>query len=425
MVYIALRSFIAVFYNINLFGGFNILELSGFFFIVILIFYWVNEKKFEIFNTKYTKVCLFLLFWVSFSTLFYILSYGSFSKEIFSSFIRILNNVSVFIVFPLIFKNRKEIEKLINAFLITTLLPIVQGLFQIFVGPDIFGMATSLTRGAQSNYVMYYGFYHKYDWYANAALIGGLVLIYKTRTSLLNNKKKNLYYLIFYILYLMLASITLSRTLFISMAIITIFIFFNTKRKNKKISFVLILLLFISSGFFQSHYTQLVNRSSNEIKALKGEIPLEYSFHGRVSLWKDKLQNLNKSSFIEKMMGNKSGIGPHSDYVQWILSYGYIGISIYIFFILKLFFGSLGVLNNLIRRNQDYLRSYGLMVFAGLIIWIFEGFIHNVSQMPDYSYMIIGNISIFLAMSNRESVKDKETKHSRRIFSPKRISYFM
>ena len=53
------------------------------------------------------------------------------------------------------------------------------------------------------------------------------------------------------------------------------------------------------------------------------------------------------------------------------------------------------------KLEYSYLWPYGLMIIAGLIIWLEEGIIHNPSHYPDYSYFIIGNTAIFLSMGRK------------------------
>ena len=94
-------------------------------------------------------------------------------------------------------------------------------------------------------------------------------------------------------------------------------------------------------------------------------------------------------------------IGPHSDYVEWLLRYGYIGIALYFILFLSLLSCSIRNFFRVKRLDSSYLQPYGLMVITGLIIWLIEGIIHNSSQMPDYSYFIIGNTAIFLSISRK------------------------
>jgi len=399
LIYIALRSFFAVFYDVNLIGGLNILEFLGFFFPIVLILYWAKNEKFRVILLGYANIYSLILLWILFSNLASIVNHGFQGIESLSSFFRILNGYSAFMIFPLIFREIKDVDSLINAFFISTIFPLLQGFSQIFVGGNILGMGTSISRGGQTDFVMYYGLYYKYDGYAWAALLGGLVLIYKTakiNSSRRASNRQGIFYVILLVFFIVLASVTLSRLLFVSLFFIAILIFFNLK-KHLKIAFLVLILFFVTGSFFQERYRQLILRSESEIKAVKGELPVDYAFHGRMSLWQRKLSDFNSRSFLQRLIGTPIGVGPHSDYFQWLFSHGYIGLFLYLFLLIKLFNGCLGKMRRTknINMRTDYV-AYGQMVIAGLIIWILEAFIHNPSYYLDYSYMIIGNAAIFL-----------------------------
>ena len=415
LVYIALRSLIAVFYDVKIMGGLNILEFLGFFFPVILIFYWVKTEKFRFMISKQAKIYSIVMFWILFSNLTSIIKYGFHGIYSFSNFFRILNGYVVFMVFPLIFKDIKDVDRLINAFLITTIFPLLQGFLQIAGGRNFLGMGTNITKGDQADFVMYYGLYYKYEWYAWAALLGGLLLIYKIgKTSSFKRAPmgKEIFYIILFIFFITLGAVTLSRALFISLFIISIFIFFNLK-KNYKIAFLVLIGLFVTGGFFKGQLGQLLLRSDSEIKVMKGELPADYGFHGRISLWQRKLGDFNSQSLLNRFTGTKIGVGPHSDYFQWLFSYGYVGLFLYLYWVIVLFMGCISKIKR-IDKATVYL-PYGQMVTAGLIIWVIEAIIHNPSVYLDYLYMIIGNTGIFMNLSavNSKNIKRNTPLHEK------------
>lgn len=414
LFYIALRSFFAIFYNVDIMGGFNVLKISGFIFPFLLFLYWIS-LKFKPIEGKIKQLYFIIGIWVFISTLIVIENYGFNGVQSFNGFFRILNGLSAFIVFPLIFRDQRSIERLTNAFLFATFFPLIQGLGQIVIGVNIGGMESSLTRGeASGDYIMLYGFYDKYDGYAWAALLGGLLMIYKLGTTVKRKKLQNNLFNLLFILYLVLASITLSRTLFISMLIISIFILLAQKSKFQTIITVLLICVFISSSFFGEQFDQIINRSKGEFDVITGNAAIEFGLHGRVSLWQYKLNLFEHSSLLERVVGTNITVGPHSDYINWLLQYGYIGVTLYISLLLSLLVATIRAVLKIDSKQNLHLRSYGLMVIAGIIIFAVEGFVHNPSQYPDYSYFIIGNAAIFLSMSKNRS--NKEISSSFRVF---------
>ncbi|MGB2866544.1 MAG: O-antigen ligase family protein, partial [Sedimentisphaerales bacterium] len=373
------------------------------------LIYKVRETSGTIANS-FERFYLFIIIWLFAATVLKIFSYGFSWIEPLSFFFRVLNGFAVFAVFPLIFKDRKSINSLVNAFFIATFFPLAQGLIQLIFGANIGGMRSSISDGSGSgNYEMYYGLYFKYGGYAWAALCGGLIMIYKMGIKIRIDRKREFIYGGLFILYLVLASMTLSRVLIFSMAVVIATIFITIRATNA--GFLLIAAVLIvaaltisGSGYVKSRYQQVMDRSEREFQVVSGEADAESAFHGRGSLWKSKLDEFNQRPFIERLSGTNISTGPHSDYVQWLLQYGYIGIILYILLFPVLLVCSVRML---FRTKDSYLRPYGFMVVAGLIVWLMEAIIHNSSQMPDYSYFIIGNAAVFLSagknMLNQDS----------------------
>lgn len=142
-------------------------------------------------------------------------------------------------------------------------------------------------------------------------------------------------------------------------------------------------------------------RSKNELQVLSGEADVEGAFHGRVGLWNSILGEFSKRSFIERLNGTNISVGPHSDYVTWVLQNRYVGIILYSILFFGLLVNSIKTLSRINRMHGSYLRPYGFMVIAGLIVWLMGAIIHNSSKMPDYAYFIIVNTAIFLSMSKK------------------------
>jgi len=404
LVYIALRSFFAIFYNVDIAFGFNVLELLGVIFPLILLIYWARLNfQTARFNSNYNKIYILIIIWVIISNFFSFINYGFYGLNFISSLFRVLNGFSVFIVFPLIFKTIKDIKDLMYSFFVCTLFPLFQGLIQLAFGANIGGMRTSAIESASKGFVMYYGLYHKYGWYAMSVIFAGCFIIYRLsmKEKILN--KNIIFFNSLFILYLLLASMTLSRTLMIDLIIITLFLFLGIKKKKfKLITAIIIFLFIISTGFFHAQFKHLLTRSESEIRVFKGEIERNYALHGRFGLWVDKFQRFNKYSLLEKLVGSNITIGPHGDYIQWVLSYGYIGAILYLILISTLFFGSIRSFMNINRAEETQkIRSYGLMVLASLVIWIIGSFIYNPTASPDLSYFVLGNTAIFLYISKK------------------------
>jgi len=424
LVYIALRSTLAIFYDVNVIAGLNILYLVGFFFPTVLLLYWVMTNLKTTWN-RYEKIYLLVIIWSLLTTVLKIFSFGFSGVQAFSSFFRVLNSFAVFMVFPLIFKDKKSINSLMNAFFIATIFPLLQGLAQIMLGADFGGMRTSTIAGQTTEEIqMYYGLYHKYEGYGMAAMFGGLVMVYKMGLASTINQKRLIIYSPLLVLYLMLASLTLSRTLVVNMTIvcITIIIAITAKRaltQKTIIIGILFLLAFIISlsGYAKVRYKQLMTRTEQELQVFSGETDVQYAFDGRLGLWKDRLEQFSEKPLIDKLIGSNVGIGPHGDYITWILCYGYVGFTLYIVLFIGLLLSSMRTYLRINRMDSYFLRPYGLMIIAGLTVWLIGALIYNSSQYPDYSYFIIGNTAIFLSVS-KNCYEYQEKQKDYNIYSP-------
>ena len=275
--YVLLRPFFAVLYGVDIAFGFNILELAGFLFPIALLVYKVRDTSEKITNS-FERFYLFVVMWLLATTVVKIFSYSFNWFEPLSFFLRVLNGFAVFTVFPLIFKDRKSIDSLVNAFFVATFFPLAQGLIQLLIGANIGGMKTSITDGSGGgNYEMYYGLYYKYGGYAWAALCGGLILIYKMGIKTRIGRKREFIYGVLFISSLILASMTLSRVLIFSMVVVIATILVTIRATNAGfllIATVLVALILSISGpgFFKERYEQVISRSDREFKRVSVDL---------------------------------------------------------------------------------------------------------------------------------------------------------
>jgi O-antigen ligase len=154
----------------------------------------------------------------------------------------------------------------------------------------------------------------------------------------------------------------------------------------------------LSSSFFQERISQLKKRSEGEILVLKGDAGIEAAFHGRVGTWGKKLSEFNDRPLFDKFSGTYISIGPHGDYVGWLIQRGYIGILLYFVLMCSLIKSSIKTVRNI--SDYDY-KVFGIMSCTSLICWVIAALIHNPSQYPDYMYFIMGSTAIFLSLGRK------------------------
>jgi hypothetical protein len=192
-----------------------------------------------------------------------------------------LNGFAVFITFPLIFKNSKDVNMLINAFLISTIFPALQITAQYLLGANFLGLKTRVI----GDVIIYGGVYDDYGVFGLIAAIGLLSVITKIG---LNNKKNRFLYVSLFMFYLLVGFTTFSRTIMV--LVLTILLGFLTLLvKMKKGSILLITLILgiivIYSPVVDFAFENIKKRSMTEIEVLRGERDIVYGMHGRIGRW--------------------------------------------------------------------------------------------------------------------------------------------
>jgi hypothetical protein len=410
LAYILARPVLACFWGVGILGSFNILEISASLFPLLLIGYHARRSFQNVvgpMGVLYTG----LVMWVLASNCLKQYSGYDASDVVnsYSYFVRILNGYAAFVVFPLVFDNRRDRERLMTVFLLATVFPLLQGLVQIVLGPSAFGMATSqLARGEMGDYTMYYGFYYKYEGYAWASLLGTMLVGYKIASDQGSRDLRVCLFASLGVLYLLLASMTLSRLLVVELAItyaIGVPAVIARARQYGgglgRLGFVLATVLcigmFFLRGFLGERLEQLMTRSDKEVQVLAGEEDVQHGFHGRVGLWESQLARFNECSLIERVTGTNIAGGPHSDYVNWLAQYGYVGLGLYLMTVLGLTFGSINRLMSVRRCGDLAARAYAYTVVTALCVWLAAGIIHTPSRYPDQSCFTMGIAGILFA----------------------------
>ena len=390
LTYIAFRTILLAFYNVYPLPGLRVTDLVGAVLPLFLLFYYFeNRRPFS----KWQKKILLLMSWAILSSLVVFLSYEMNFMVLLKQLFKILSGVAVYIAFPLIFKNEKDVNLLTNAFLISTIFPGLQVGAQYFLGANVLGLKADVVG---DNIVMFSGVYGNYGVFGIISWIGSLCVIIKLGLT----QKKRLFYTSLFILYLLIGFLTLSRTIVILMFVILLGLLTLLVKSRKGGIFILFILLgfiAVNSPVVQYSYEKLKKRSKNEIEVLTGERDIVYGMHGRIGRWDKNLSRFfSEYDIFEQMVGTDLYIGPHGDYFFWLFSHGFIGLLIYLSFIISLFFY---VKTRLKGVRDIFYKYYGTAVFLGIIVWMIMAISTNPSFMPDVGYFILGNSAIFLSIS--------------------------
>lgn len=398
--YISIRTLLLAFYNVYPLPGVRITDLVGFLFPVVLIVLF-SVQSFN--NTKYSKsqkVYFFVICFVTISILFKVLFYEINILQVAKNYMKIITGFLIFTLFPRIFTTEKDVKKLLTAFLISTIFPALQIFGQYFFGQGFLGLKTEIIS---DDVQMYIGVYGNHGVFGLISWIGPLCLI----TMVYFKKMKKIVIGLLFVGFIAIGIMTLSRTILILMLVVIIGIFsILLKRKNIVLMAVFtatLLVYILFTPMFKQSYRGLVVRSTYEIEVLRGEREIRMGLHGRVSRWENNLTSFfSNYSFEEQLIGTDLQIGPHGDYVTWLIGFGWFGLLLYAYLI-----GGLLYRTWRLRRwtIDPFLKHFGTTVILGLIIWIIMAISTNPSLMPDFAYFVMGNASIYIGMCQKKNLQ--------------------
>ena len=403
LVYIAFRSTISVFYDVS-FLGFRITDMAGVIFPSVLIGYYLKIGSPK--TSRLTKSLFFIIIWMFISSFVSALIYEIKFYTLFKLFFKFFNGFSAFLVFPFVFKNQTSINRLINAFLISTILPATQIFSHQFLGISI------ESRTTKGDIVLLEGVYGNYGIFALISWIGSLCIFAKLGLKI-NNYRLRLFYTILLLGYLIVGFATLSRTLLVILVIV-LSGFASVLIKGKKIGYIFFLIvagyLLSTSQIFKKQSQLVVQRSQKEIEIIQGKRDVHFALHGRVGRWQRFYEVFTQRfSFVEQLVGTNLYLGPHGDYFFWLFYYGIIGLILYLRFLAKLL---TQCVNKLRFTKAIFFRYYGTMAVTSIFVWLVTAISTNPSFIPDFGYFVLGNVSIFLALSNKVLANQIPTSQS-------------
>jgi hypothetical protein len=394
LVYIALRYVIVSFYDVYI-AGFKVTEFVGLAFPLVLLMYYFSQTFRGPVNKLHRRMLL-MVSWLLFSSLIVFLNYNFSPYVIFRQFFAFFTGIAVALAFPLLFNNEKRINHLLNAFLISTIYPAIQMLGQ-FAG--ILDLNKELVEG---EFYMFEGVYGNHGVFGLISWIGAVTVMMKAKYWI-NHKRRKIWFIGLFLLFLSIGFLTLSRTIVVIMVILFIFFSIYYLRKSSiytKAVFGILLFVFTTSSLFQYAKEGLLVRSEDELEVLEGSRGIEAGFHGRIGRWDQNLSYfLNDFNLVEQLIGTNLFIGPHGDYFCWLFSYGYIGLFLYLGLLIF-------ILNHILRyikyfKNTSFFNYYSRALLAAFFAWIIMAVATNPSFIPDFSVFTVGHFSILYSYARR------------------------
>lgn len=404
LIFIASRTLVSAFYDVNVLGPIRVTDLAGFTFLLAGLLYLIrlNSSK----KTKGKSAVMLPLAWLMFSSMWILVSYGNlfmiygYSKQI----IRFANGAMAFILFASLFKSVEDIRHLAIAIMIGTFFPMLQIILIASFGPGAFGLQTM----EMDDHSLIMGVYGNYGVFATSTFLGmiAILILWGTGSS---DRSRHRYLTLGFLGYIMGGLITLSRILLGQMMGITaIFLYSLGRRKNIGIIvlFVLGFIVLSNTSYFEEQTGSISARSEYEIQVLQGEKGREYALHGRVQRWENTFEYfIDDYSLLEQLVGANIHIGPHGDYFYWLFAYGWIGLFIY----LRL---NARIIGNAFRQWNRYkdteYRMFGAAMLSTAFVWVISAIATTPSFMPDTMYTVFGLMGI--SMNTNLLKQDEITK---------------
>ncbi|TET09975.1 MAG: hypothetical protein E3J83_01280 [Candidatus Atribacteria bacterium] len=273
-------------------------------------------------NTIYINNNKYLFFFLILVTISTIINASLNSLD---EYFRILSFITIFLLFPILLQDVQKFYKVAKIIFLVSIIPTLISYFQAF----------NLISGSYIDYLPYIGKigritggYHHPTGYLNYILVLVPLAIYLYHKGVMSK--------IFFWPWVIFTIPMLIRsfhraTLIIIFLVLVFYILFNKKIWLKITSIIFFSILL---AFSFNYIWAFINQGD----ALTG-----FAFRGRENIWPIYIDHFQSSSFYQRIvgLGNPyllSGANePHSDWLRILYNYGYLGIILYILFLVNVF----------------------------------------------------------------------------------------
>jgi hypothetical protein len=268
--------------------------------------------------------------------------------ESFGTFIELNAPVYLYLYCRRAVYNNKELDKLLQTFLYSAIVPGLMMIFEIVIHP----IKVEYTRG---NIARTSGFYADVLNYSIYMTLSVLILGYfyiKNRNDYWGKKKiRKIMYPAFLICFLGLFKISHMAT--ISIFIVLIFLFILYLQKESKFAAIVFIVISFPVFYFVAKdkiEAQVFPLISKDVEVYQGEKDFERGFNGRFGRWEKFIGVFEDNvPFFFRMIGpsftfnsdiKKMVVGIHNDYLRISFLTGYVGFFFWMIFLLQIFIKS-------------------------------------------------------------------------------------
>lgn len=296
---------------------------------------------------------------------------------------RVLNGFVGFYAFQAYFSNRDGVKRLVIAYLLAGLFPILIGLYQAATG-EIWRLRTA-TGGLVRHTGLYHNVIHfRYD--AMMTITG--ILLYWSYFS-----KRSFLAGIVLVSYGVACLIVLhkcySKAGIFTMAVWGI-LWLWLNRKLIWLPVILIALVTVNFAVGNKLAEEVSLVFLREAQVVEGEIETTRAFSGRFVGWQGMLHNWTELDLFYKLFGTgHDAMGAHNDYLRVLMSGGLLGLAIYLTVLIGV---GIRVVQGVFRERSP-LNVMSLMLFTG---WMVDTIGLVPGGYPGYQWYVWGFIGLAL-----------------------------
>jgi len=361
--------------------GFNALEVVGVGVPVIILFRMFFSKDGGVKDIPLSSIWIIYIFMNLISSSI-LLANGELLKFL-EFFFRILNGFVGYYMFQAYVKTREDFRKLLIAFLLAGLFPMLLGVYQIATG------TVWINRTTTGGLVRYTGVYHdvfSFRSYAFATITA--IILYWSYFQ-----ERSFFRNTIFAGYIVICSMVIFRAYSKSgFAIATIWVLLWTilNKKFKWLFIILAVLVAVNFGMHGRFFNDISTVFSKETQAIEGTGETRFILAGRLGVWETYWDRWKQSDLFHQFFGlGTIGGSAHNDYLRTLVSGGILGLGVYL-----LLLGVIGwrILINLFRKNTP-LNIIGLMLF---LMWLVDTAGLVPSMYPSYQWLVWGFIGLII-----------------------------
>jgi O-antigen ligase len=382
MFLIAIKPLIDATWEYNI-AGINLLQIAGVVLPIIILTRGKNFSKIPLFGIWITYV-IYNIFTYSF-TIFE----GRVLMFVESSF-RILNGFVGYYMMQTYFSDKETFRKLLLAFILGSLFPMLMGLYQAVTG---YVWHERAAAGLIRNVGMYHDsqVFRTYGFQTITAIILYWSYFITPKIKFLFVKK---------ILLLTLTGLCLlvlfkiySKAAYM-IGVIWFLIWIISRGQIRSLVLMIIIALFASIIFgnnISNEAQQVFSKETNFLETQNDDIHSEFNqkrtLGGRWYIWEQYIDEYTSRSFLGQLFGNGKSPPVHNDFFKNLLSGGIIGLLIYIILLISI---GIKIVNNYL-QERSALNVMALMLF---IMWIVDCIGLVPSLYPAYQWYVWGFIGL-------------------------------